>query len=93
MEQYIVEIMVGAVGALFLYLMLTINSRDTGKDRQISELQAALKASEEANDELEQENKEYLALIVTLQAGDPAALGKMKEIVANILRGRKGFSP
>ena len=86
-------IAVGAVVALFGALMLAVNSRDTGKDKQIAELQAQLKASEEANDELEQENKEYLALIVTLQAGDPAALEKMKVIVANILRGRKGYEP
>lgn len=93
MDQYILEVLIGAVGVLFGWLMLAVNSRDSGKDRQIAELQAQLKASEEANDELEHENKEYLALIVTLQAGDPAALGKMKGIVANILRGRRGFGP
>lgn len=91
MDQYIVEVMAAAIVALFGAYTVAMNARMGRCEKENEVLRAEKEASERANDELEQENKEYLALIVTLQAGDPAALGKMKGIVANILRGQKGF--
>jgi pyrroloquinoline quinone (PQQ) biosynthesis protein C len=70
-----------AIGVLWVAYSIVQEARHRAKDKRIEAL-------EKANGILEQEAKEYLALIV---AGDPADPGEARRIAANILRGRKGY--
>lgn len=84
MKQYVTEVLVDAVAAPFAALAAERQAR-------VSKLERDNELLRTGNDDLE-ENREYLSLLVMMKPGQTdEETERVRETLANILRGRKGY--
>lgn len=80
-----------AIAGLFAAYTLVQNARAKSLEGEITHCRAVIEITEREVQALKEENSEYVALFVLMQAGNEHDLQLARERVAAILRRQKGY--